>query len=100
MVQRIAEGMRDSRGPRLEFLERLGVSGDKPLGHAISPHGAPFVVIAFEPNLEQVVEPAIFCQVARRQVAMVIKNGLLFSELMIKASGGSCLQQKIFVNEF
>jgi hypothetical protein len=53
-------------------------------------------MIALEPDLKKIVELAVLGQIAGRQMAMVIKNGLLFRELMIKPaceSGGGNLRE-------
>ena len=100
MIERIAQRMRHGCGPGLKFLEGLGVAGDKALGDAIGAHGAPFVMVAFEPDFEEVVKLAVFRDVARRKMAVIIKDRLFFGKLMIEPSGGSGLQEKIFVNEF
>ena len=64
--------VRHGGGPGAELVVRVGVAGDVPLGHAVGAHRPPLVVIAFEPDLEEVLELAILRDVARRELAAVL----------------------------
>lgn len=64
MIERVAEGVRDGLCPGEELVLWGGGSGDELLIHAVGPHGAPFVVIAFQPDLEQVGELAVLGHIA------------------------------------
>jgi hypothetical protein len=57
-------------------------------------------MIALEPDFGQVAELAIFGDVARGQMAVVIKDRLFFGESVIETFGCAGLEEKIFVNEF
>src|SRR5947209_17324568 len=49
-VERIAQRGGHGARPRQEFFVGRGVAGAIALGHAVRLHGAPFVVVAFEPD--------------------------------------------------
>jgi hypothetical protein len=100
MIKRIAKGMRDCSRPGLKFCERFGIAGAKLFRHAVRAHCTPFVMIAFQPNLGKVIELPVLGDVSRRQVAMIIKNGFFFREVVIETFRSASLQQEIFVDEF
>src|ERR1700690_1301705 len=99
VIERIAERLRHGGSPGFELLERAGVTRAKTLGHAVGAQGAPFVMIAFQPDFKKVLEPAVGRDVARRKVAMIIENRLVFGVMMVKLPGRPGAQQKIFVDE-
>src|SRR5260370_38392466 len=96
VVEWIAEGMWNCRGPGLKFCEWIGITSAKLFGDAIGTHRAPFVMIAFEPNLGQVIELPILGNFAWRQMAMIIKNRLFLSEGVIKAFRSAILEREVF----
>ena len=100
VVQRIAQRVRHRASPRHEFLERRGIAGTVALGHAVGPHGAPLVMVAFEPDLEQVVEAPVLGDVLRRKMAMIVDDRLRLGVLVIQPLGSFRVQQKIFVDEY
>jgi hypothetical protein len=89
VIERIAQRVRHGGGPGLKLCERLGVAGAELFRHAVGAHRAPLVVIALEPDLEQVAELAVLGDVARREVIVVIQNRLGLGELMIQTGGRS-----------
>ena len=99
VMERISERVRHGGGPGLELLERAGIAGAKPLGHAVVAHGAPFVVIAFQPDFKQVFELPVGCDVARGKVAVIIEDRFGFGVLVVKLARRFRAQQKIFVDE-
>jgi hypothetical protein len=76
---------------------RIRIARAVALGHSAGAHRAPFVVVAFEPDLEQIREAAIVRDVARRQVAVVIENRLSRREFVVKPPRRPVLEQKIVV---
>src|SRR4029079_10618601 len=82
------------------FCEGIGVAGAEFFSHAVGTHRAPFVVVAFKPDFKEVVEPAIFRDVLRRKMAMVVQDRLVFRVGVIQPSGGAGAQEEIFVDEF
>jgi len=57
-------------------------------------------MVTLEPDLEQIFELAIFRDVLRREMAVVIQYRLGLGKLMVKAARGARLQEKPVVNEF
>ena len=99
MVERVAQGVRHGCGPGLELVKRAGGAGAKVFRHAVGPHGAPFVMVAFKPDFKKIFEPAVFRDVAWRNVAVIIKNRLGFGVFVVEMPRGFRAQQKIFVDE-
>src|SRR5215467_14179288 len=95
MVKRIAKRVGNGGGPGLKFCEWIRFARAKFFGDTIGTHGAPFVMIAFKPDFEQVIELAIFRDVARREMAMIVKDGLFLGKSVIKTFGGTSLEEKI-----
>ena len=100
VIERIAERVRHGGGPGLELVEGIGIARAKTFRDAVGPHGAPFVVIAFEPDFKQIFELAVRRDVARRNVAVVIENRLGLGVFVVKLAGRLGAQQKIFVDEW
>src|SRR5262249_26212560 len=65
VVKWIAKRVGDGGSPSLEFGEGLGVAGAKAFSYAVGAHGPPFVMVTFQPNLEEVTELPVFSDVAR-----------------------------------
>jgi len=57
--------VRDRRRPGLELLEGLGLTGAVALGHTVEAHGAPLVMVPFEPDLEEILELPVLRDVPR-----------------------------------
>jgi hypothetical protein len=56
-------------------------------------------MVALEPDFKKVFELAVFRDVARRNVAVIIKYRLVSRELVVKPSRRFVGEQKIFVDE-
>ena len=99
MIERIAQRVRHGSRPGEEFFVGRRVAGRILLAHSIGPHGTPFVVVAFQPDFEQILKAAVGSHVLGRQMAMIVEDGLIFRVLMIKPLRGPGMQQKIFVDK-
>ena len=99
VIQRVAQGIGHGAGPGQELLVGVHRPGAKPLVHAVGAHGAPLVMVALQPDFEQVGELPVAGQIERRQVAMIIQNGLPLGVLVIEPPRGFVAQQKIVVDE-
>src|SRR6185295_9016158 len=66
MKERVPEGFRHRSSPGLEFLEVARVARAVALGDAVRAHGAPFVVVAVEPELGEGAEAMVAPDLARR----------------------------------
>src|SRR5437899_9839977 len=87
--------MRDGARPGKELFARLAIPGAVTLGHAIGAHGAPFVMVAFQPNLKQVRELSIVRYVARRQMAVIVEYRLLRRITTVQVASRLILEKKI-----
>ena len=85
VIQRIAQRIRNGARPGQEFFVRRRVAGAIALVDAVGAHGPPFVVVAFQPDLEQIAELPVVRHVLGRQVAMIVQNGFVLGEFMIEA---------------
>ena len=74
VIKRIAQRVRHRRGPGAEFFKWHGLAGAEALAHPVGPHGPPFVMVAFEPDVKKIVELPVARDVLRRKVAMIIKR--------------------------
>ena len=99
VIKRVAQRERHGGGPGAELFARRGVAGDEAFSDAVGPQRAPFVMVAFEPDFKQVFELAVFRDVVRRNVAVIIENRLGFGVLVVESARGFCAQEKIFVDE-
>src|SRR5208282_3372377 len=95
VVERIAEAVRDRGGPSEEFIIGRSIAGTKGFGDTVGAHGAPFVVIALEPNLEEVAKPPIGGDVRRGEMRVEIKDGLTGGKSVVEMAGGGVLEQEI-----
>jgi hypothetical protein len=99
VIQRIAQRGRHGARPGEVFLVRKSVAGALAFRHPVGPHGAPFVVIAFQPDLEKILEAPVFRHILGRQMAMIIQNRLVLGELVIQPPRGLGVEQEIFVDK-
>jgi C4-type Zn-finger protein len=56
-------------------------------------------VISFEPDFEEIREPAIFRNIARRKMTVVVEDRLGRSELMIETARDVVREKEIFSKE-
>ena len=99
VVERIAEAVRDRGGPSEELVVGRSIAGTKGFSDAVGTHGTPFVVIALEPNLEEVAKPPIGGDVRRGEMRVEIKDGLTGGKSVIEMAGGGVLEQEILVDK-
>jgi len=99
MVERIAETVGDGGSPGEEFVIRGCVTGAERFGDAIGPHGAPFVVIAFEPNFKEVAELAIGSDVGGGEMRMEIEDGKRGGKFVVEMTGGGSVEEEVVVDE-
>ena len=99
VIERIAQGIRDRSRPSQEFLVRGGVAGDVFFRDAVCTHGAPLVVIPFEPDFEQIFETAILREIFRREMTVVVENRLRGGVLMVEPASDVVGKQEIFAEE-
>src|SRR5882757_414024 len=76
VIERVAKSKRHGASPRKKFLIGGGVAGTVTFRHPTGPHGSPFVMIAFQPDLGEILKLAIFGDIAGRQVGMIVKDRL------------------------
>ncbi len=96
VVKRVANSVRNRRGPGVKLLTIGRIAGTQALSNTVSTHSAPFVVIAFQPDVIQVVKTVVVRDLLRRQMAVVIEDWLIFGVIMIQTAGKFGIQQKIF----
>ncbi len=99
VIERIAQGVGDGRRPGVEFFLRRGVAGDEALGNSVRPHRAPFIMIAREPEFRQVAKLVIGGNLRRREMIVIIDDGLGRRVAMIKLASRLVAEQKIIVDE-
>src|SRR5262249_33917139 len=87
VVERIAQGVGNGSGPGQKLIVMRGLSGDISFGDSVGPHGAPFVMVALEPDFVEIGKTAILGDVFGAKMTVVVDNGLRPSALMIKSLG-------------
>ena len=82
--QRISQSIRNCFCPSCEFFFVRSVSGDEFFIHAHRSHCSPFVMIATNPNLSNVLELTVFCNLFWRQMVVIIDDRLFFCKIEIQ----------------
>ena len=70
-----------------------------PAVDAVGAHGAPFIVVAFEPELGEGTEAVVGRDRARREVRVVVDDGLALGVAMVEAARELALEQEIVVED-
>ncbi len=99
VIERVAQAVRHGLRPRQELVVRIGVARAEPLGDAARPHRAPLVVVAFQPDFEQICEPAILGDVLRRKMAVIVDDRLRRRVRVKQPLRGLRLEQEVVVDE-
>lgn len=99
MVEGIAETVRDRGSPGEEFVAGGSVTGTERFRDTVGAHGAPFVVIAFQPDLAEVAELAIGGDVGGGKMGMEIENGLESGKFVVEMASGGVVEEKIVVDK-
>ena len=86
-------------GKRQIFVVIIGVSGDQILRKAHRTHGTPFIMIPAEPDACQILHLAVFENLLRIQMVVIVKNGHFFSRLVVQCFRRIGLQQKVSVHK-
>src|SRR6185369_55883 len=66
---------------------------------AVGAHSSPLVVIAGEPNVEEIIEATVVGDVGGWQVRMVVEYRLRGGVFMVEVLRSIRLEQKVFVDE-
>jgi len=99
VIERIAEAVWDGLRPFLELFVVTRLAGDVFLGDAVGPHRAPFVVVAGQPGLCQVVEAGVGGDFLGGQVTVIIVDRHLRRVLVVESPCRFGLQQEIFAQK-
>lgn len=99
VVEWIAEGFGDGARPGEEFVVGIGVASDEVFGDAVCAHGAPFVVVALEPELGEVGESAVGGDVVWGEVGVVINDGEFFCDFVVEELSGIGVEEEVLVEE-
>ena len=85
--QRVADGLAQTLGPFAELFVVGGIAGDIFLLHAAGTHKAPFVVVAAQPHLRDIVELSILGNLSGIDVAVVVQHGSTLCVVVEQLSG-------------
>ena len=99
VIQRVAQRLRHRRRPGAELVQRPRVAGAVAFVDAVGAHRPPLVMIALEPDLEQVVELPVLGDVARRQVVVVVEDRLLGGVALVQPPRRRGLKKEICAEE-
>ncbi len=81
--KRVADRLADTGSPLEKFFLIGRIAGDKSLLHTARAHKAPFIVVAAEPYLRDVVKSAVVCDFGGIDMAVVVQNRCSFRILVI-----------------
>src|SRR6267143_3614721 len=93
--QRVGNGARP--GQKL-FIGRR-ISGTVALRDSVCSHRPPFIVISFQPDLEQILELAVGGDVGRGQMRVIVHNRLVRGVLVIEPSSYFGVEKEVIVDE-
>ena len=102
VVKRIADELRQSLRPFLEFLPVGGIPGDILFFHTVCPHLTPLIVVAAKPYLGDILKFPVFKYLLRIYVAVIIQHRYLLhiGKLRIEFLRCITVQQEILSHEF
>lgn len=95
MIQRITQRIGHGLSPFPEFFPVRAVAGNVTFVHSIGPHCAPFIMIPVKPCFYDIIEPAVFCDLARRQMAVIVNNRHGCGVFMVEPDRSFRCKQKI-----
>ncbi len=95
VIQRVPQALRDGLRPGEKFVVGWGVTGAVPFVQAVRTHRPPLVVVPFQPDLEQIREPPVPGNVARREVAVVVQDRLCGRMPAVQVAGRLRVQQEV-----
>jgi hypothetical protein len=99
MVKRIAQGVRQGRDPRIEFLAGCGVPSTEAFIDAVGTHGAPFIMIPAEPDFSEISELMVLQDLLLGEMAVVVVDRFVLRVRVIKFAGRVGLEKEIVVDE-
>jgi hypothetical protein len=99
MIERIPHGVRDGLRKRQKLLVVWGITRAKTLGDTIGAHGAPFVMIAPQPDRSQIRESLVVCDLLRWKVAVIVVDRLRGCVPGVELTGRIILQKEAVGDE-
>ena len=95
VYHRIPDCTRQCFGKFLEFFPVISVTGDKMLIDSVGTHQPPFIMVAAEPKLGDILKTAVFPDFLGIDMTVIINNRHIFGVFMIQPLGSRRVQQKI-----
>ncbi len=99
VVHGVADGPGQRLGKLLELLPLRGVPGDVPLVHPVGAHHPPLVVIPLQPDLVDVLKPAVLKDLPGIHMAVVVDDGHFLCVVVVEPLGGGGGQQKVLIHK-
>jgi hypothetical protein len=99
VIERIAKARFHRLRPGLKFFLVRSVSGNQGFADPISPHGSPFIVVARKPQLGDIIKGLVFINFFGIEMAVVINNRQMLSNLLIKFEARLVRDHKAIVNK-
>src|SRR5215472_17349244 len=96
VIQRVSQRVGNRLSPGQKLLIRLDVARAEAFGNTVCPHGAPFVVVALQPDFEQIAEPAVFGQIFGGKMAVIVEYRLRCRILLVEVARSLTLLKKMF----
>ena len=99
VIERVADGQLQRFRPLLELFAVGRAARDVIFIHAVGAHLAPFVMVAAQPDLRDVVEFAVFADLLRIDVAVIVEDRHVLGEVVEQMLRGVGRQQEILVHK-
>ena len=100
MIHRVAQHLRHCFGECLKFFPVGSVACDEFFVDAVRAHHAPFVMVAAEPNLGDVLPTFVLANLGGVEVAVEVDKRLLFGVFVIQFPSEFRIEKKVVVYEF
>jgi hypothetical protein len=99
VVHGVAQAIRHRRGKCLKALPITGRAGAERFADTIAPHGPPLVVITVEPDLREIVPCLVLGYLLRRQVIVVVDDGLVLRVAVIQLNGSRGIKEEVVMDK-
>ena len=100
VIQGIADSLAQALCPLAELLVIGSIPGDILFFYTAGAHETPFVMIAAQPYLGDIIKLTILSDLSGIDMAVIVQDGSSLCILMIKLFGCFCLQKKVLVHKF
>ena len=99
MIHGVADQFRHDLRKGTELFAAIGRAGHHVFAYAVGSHQAPLIMIAAQPNLRNIIKFAVFCNVLRADMTMIVNDRHFLSHFMIQLLRCLRSQQKVLIHK-